>query len=66
MRRMRKPLVREDPHDVGAALHLPVQALQRVRGIDPSAVLGGEVHGASTSVSLSSMKVPSFGHLSRS
>ncbi len=40
-RRPRKPAQADN---VGAPLHLLVQALQRVRGVDPGAVLGGEVH----------------------
>ena len=37
-------LVGEDPDDAGAALDLAVEALERVGGRDPGAMLGGERH----------------------
>ena len=36
-------LIREDADDIGAALNLLVDALDRVRGVNFGAVLGGEV-----------------------
>ena len=37
-------LVREDPDDIGAALHLLVQALDRIGAVQLGAVLAGEGH----------------------
>ena len=56
-------LVGEDADDIGAALHLPVQPLQRACAVQLGAVLGGKAMQARTSASASSIKAPRFGDL---